>query len=43
MGIGGRGYEGCKWDPYYHTSGSIPCFSEKHIFDLKFNKYEDPF
>ena len=43
MGIGGRGYEGDKLDPYYHTRGSIPCFSGKHSFDLKFNKYKKPF
>ena len=43
MGIGGRGYEGCKLDPYYDTRGSIRCFSEKHIFDMKFNKYKKPF
>ena len=40
MGVGGRGYEGCQLDPYYHTRGSIPCFSEKYIFDLEFNKYK---
>ena len=43
MGIGGRGYEGCKLDPYYHTRESIRCFLEKHIFDMKFNKYKKPF
>ena len=43
MGIGGRGHEGCKLDPYYHTRGSIPFFQEKHIFYLKFNKYKKPF
>ena len=43
MGIWGRGYEACELDPYYHTRGSIPRFSEKHIFDVKFNKYKKPF
>ena len=44
MGIRGRGYEGCKLDPHYHTRGSIPFFfQKKHIFDLKFNKYKKPF
>ena len=43
MGIGGRGYERCKLDPYYHTRGSVRCFSRKHIFDMKFNKYKKPF
>ena len=43
MGIGGRGNEGCQSDPYYHTRGSILCFLEKQIFDVKFNKYKNPF
>ena len=37
MGIRGQGYEGCNLDPWYRTRESIPYFSEKHIFDLKFN------
>ena len=43
MGIGGRGYEGCQLDPCYETRGSIHCFSEKHIFDMKFSKYKKQF
>ena len=38
MGIGGQ-----IWPPYYHTRGCIRCFSEKHIFDIKFNKSKKPF
>ena len=43
MGIRGRGYEGCKVGPYHHTRGSIRCFSENDIFDMKLSKYKKPF